>query len=405
MIENWIMYLWILMFVFAMILTISGILRWIANTNKRKTRLTVISICAFVFLVVMLLCGKWDVISSVLQNNEGSGMATKSLINISKITIKVLLLVLIVTFSLIIAFMAILLVIYSIRAIIRTISEFQEDNVEDSKEILEKETKKIFILLKTPIFITSIVGGIVALYLVLPLLMGTSSESLAECWKDGIWKIAQICTDKSSNNEFNNNFASNLSVYSLIFILIIGIGYGVVNILFEIIRERFKKNTIFLKEYSNSIGLLAIGISILLLISSSSKPDDKAPLREVLSYYATPFVTVIFIIALGILILEIVRLLIDMREKMIRKEARYLFVFLVGLCTVTIMKAFLIVYSSISSILGRKDAKSDEIEEDIQKICNRILEKTGENMEDEIEIRDKDGEVPYSTFQGKITKK
>lgn len=403
MIGNWITYFWILITVFAVLLVLGGILRWIANQNKREKRLTIMSICAFFVLVIMLLYRNWDVIFSVLGNSAGSEVATHSLINISKITIKVLLIVLIVAFSLIIVFMAGLLVIYSVRAITRTISEFGQNNVDDLKEKLKIETEKIIVLMKTPVFITGIVGGVLALYLILPLVMGEASDSLAESWKNGVGEIVQFCTDKS-----DSNFASDLSVYSLIFILIVGIGYGVVNILFEIIRERFKKNTVFLKEYSNSIGLLAVGISVLLLISSSGNLSVEDSLSEKLIDYASPFVTVIFVIALGILILEIVRLLIDMREKMIRHEARYLFVFLVGLCTVIIMRAFLIIYDSVNSILGRKNTQSDRTEEYIQEICNRILEKVAEDMEEGIETdrkRDKAGEIPYSTFKGKITKK
>lgn len=403
MIGNWITYFWILGFVFAVLLTIGGVLRWIADKNKREKRLTIISICAFLVLVIMLLYGNWDVICSVLENKAGSELATYSLINISKITIKVLLIVLIVAFSLIIAFMAGLLVIYSVRAITRTISEFGQNNVDDLKEKLKIETEKIIVLMKTPVFIIGIVAGILALYLVLPLVMGEPSNSLATTWRDGVGQLVQFCTDQS-----NKNFATNLSVYSLIFILIGGIGYGVINILFEIIRERFKHNTVFLKEYSNSIGLLAVGVSILLLISAATEFDPNADLGEKLIFYARPFVTVIFVIALGILILEIIRLLIDMREKMIRHEARYLFVLLVGLCTVIIMKAFLIVYNSISSILGGKNMQSNTTEECIQEICNRVLEKVGEDMKEGIEtdrLEDKDSKVPYSAFKGRVTKK
>ena len=60
------------------------------------------------------------------------------------------------------------------------------------------------------------------------------------------------------------------------------------------------------------------------------------------------------------------------------------------------------------SILGRKNTQSDRTEEYIQEICNRILEKVAEDMEEGIETdrkRDKAGEIPYSTFKGKITKK
>ncbi len=401
MIENVMTYLWILAFAFATMMTIIGILRWVANKEKRENRLTIISICSFVVLVVMLLSGKWDTISGVLKNSSvASGLATELLINISKITIK-LLLIIIIAFLLIIVFIAALLIVYSGRAIIHTILIFKESDTERLKQELQKKAEEITVLLKNPVFIVSIAGGILALYLILPLVMGENTESIAKCWMNGVGQIVQFCT-----NNISDNFASNLSAYSLIFILILGIGYGVGNILFEIIKERFEKKIVFLSEYSNSIGLLAVGVSILYLISSKGIDFSKISPSELVVDFLESFVLVVFVIALGILTLEIVRLLMDLREKMFRREARYLFVLLVGLCTVIIVKAFSIFYNAISSILGRKNMQLDNAEEKIQKIYDHILEKVAQDMAEEIDINNRaDGEVPYNSFKERITKK
>lgn len=439
MMENLVTYLWILALVFAVVMIFIGGLRWIANSNKRKERLNIISICALIFFVLVLVFYNWEKISGIFLNSAAlNDDITISLVNVFKIAIKVLVIVIIAVFSLILSFMAILLVVYSVKAIYKAF--IKKDNAIQLKKSLQEETAKITVLLKTPVFIVSIVGGILALYLLFPIIIGKESPSLVENWKDGVTEIVSLCTNATSEqqieeqqetNEMDSElsevtgvgkgnkelvkgittvkkggFVEDLSVYTLVFILIIGIGYGVVNILFEIIKERFEKKTIFLSEYSNAIGLLAVGISILLLISSLPYDTSKKNVWNKIAFYAQPFVTVIFVIALGILILEIVRLLIDMREKMIRKEARYLFVLVVGLCTVIIMKAFLIVYGIFISILGKKNMQLSGAEERIQEICEQILEKVSEDMEEEMEADSRiNDEIPYNTFKGKSTKK
>lgn len=394
MIENLMTYLWILVFVFAVVLTIIGILRWIAGTGNRKGRLTIISICAFVVLVILILFDSWEAISEVLEkSSDMSSLATTLLIDISKTAIKVSMIVLIVAFSLIIAFVAVLLAVHSGKALFYTFSS----NGGQKTQNLQDEAEKIKGLLKNPVFIVTIAGGILSIFLVLPIVMGGYSSSLAECWLSGVENITQLCSDDGEGK-----FVYNLSMYALMFILILGIGYGVTNILFEIIRERFKKKTFFLSEYSNSIGLLAVGISILLIISSN---DEFASVKHFVDY-SKPFVLVIFVIAMGIFTLEIIRLLIDMKEKIIRKEARYVFVLLVGLCTVIIMKAFSIFYDTISSILGRKNMQLNRAEKHIQKIQDTILEKVAEDMKEGINNgADAGGEVPYKSFKGMTTKK
>lgn len=446
MMENFATYLLILALAFAVAIIFIGGLRWIANSDeiKRKNRLKIISVCALFFLAIVFLFYNWEAVNGIFLNSTKiNDDVTISMINVSKITIKVLVIMLIVIFSLILSFMAILLVAYSGKAIYNVFLNKERKTIEQLKDSLQEEATKITVLLKTPVFIVSIVGGILALYFLFPIVIGKEDTSLVECWKNGVSEIVSLCTSEAAEKQIEEQdvtdklssvlieetetdksegelievdkkketiekkgFVYDLSVYTLIFILIIGIGYGVVNILFEIIKERFQKKTVFLSEYSSAIGLLAVGVSILLLISSLPNNESGNNVWNGIVFYAKPFVIVIFVIALGILILEIIRLLIDMREKMIRQEARYLFVLVVGLCTVIIMKAFLIVYGIFISILGKKGIQLDKTEERIQEICNRILEKVSKDMEEEIEMDNRgDGEIPYNSFKGTTTKK
>lgn len=241
MIDNLMTYLWILSFVSAIVIMLIGILRWMAEPQKRKSRLTIISICAFVVFVIMILSANWNVIVSGLgKSSEANDAATMSLINISKIISKILLILLIVAFSIMIAMVAVLFVAYGGWAIVHTILASRRNNVGQLKRDLEDEAEKLTTLLRTPVFIIIITGGILALFVILPLVMGGETESLAKCWKSGVEEIAYFCT-----NQKDLGFGRALSLYSLIFISILGIGYGVGNILFEIIKERFEKKRFF----------------------------------------------------------------------------------------------------------------------------------------------------------------
>lgn len=395
---NWITYFGLLLLIFAVLMTIWGILHWIAEPTKRERRLTIISICSLGVLIIFGLFYNWKTIMEVFNagtvENES---VTKSLVYISKISIKAFLIAFGVAFAFIIILIVVMLLVYSIKAIVYTIAAAKENDANILQEKLETEADKMMVFLKNPVFIVSIAGGILALFAVLPLVMGEPSDSLADSWRTGVNKIASFASE-------NDGFSSNLSKYLLVFIAIIGIGYSVGNILFEIIKERLKKKNGLLKEYSTPIGLLAVGISVLLLVASLPNIPEEASWGKTLFYYSKPFIVVIFVIALGILVLEIVRLLMDMRERMIRIEARYLFVLLVGLCTVIIMRAFLLGYNVFNSVLTGDNARRESAEVRIKKISEHIIEKVAKDMEKEIEHKNIE-EVPYNIFKGKTTKK
>ena len=398
MTENWITYFGILLLVFAVLMTIWGILHWIADPAKRVRRLMIISICSLGVLIIFGLFYNWKTIMEVFNaGTVGNDSMTESLVYISKISIKAFLIAFGVAFSFILILIVITLLVYSMKAIVHTISAAKENDANKLQEKLKKEADKMMVFLKNPVFIMSIAGGILALFAVLPLVMGEPSESLADSWKSGVTEIVSFAVDEEG-------FSRKLSKYLLIFIAIIGIGYGVGNILFEIIKERFKRKNGLLKEYSTPIGLLAVGISVLLLAASPPDNSDKVSWIQLLRHYSRPFLIVIFVIALAILVLEVVRLLMDMRERMIRIEARYLFVLLVGLCTVIIMRAFLLGYNVVNSILEGDNIKLERAEVRIQKVSERIIEKVAKDMEKEIEHKNIE-EVPYNIFKGKTTKK
>lgn len=399
-------YLWILGFVTSAVLTIIGILRWLADSNKRADRMNIVSYCAFALFLFMLLSANWESVTSSFGSWLGnSAEATNALIDTSKITIKVMLMVLIVAFAVLLTLTAALFIIYGLWAMIRTIFSFGASDAGALKEELQHKAEKLSAMLNTPVFIAIIAGGILSVFGIIPIVMGTASDSLAECWKSGVEGIADFCT-----NGKDLTFEKSLSMYLLVYISVLGIGYAVANILYEIIKKTLgrKDGKSFLGEYSNSIGLLAVGVSILLMISSKDFDlNSDSSWLDLFVSFSKPFALILFIIALGVLALELVRLLMDMREKLIRKEARYLFVMLVGQCTVIIVKAFFLIYSALSSVLAN-GVQSKSTENHMRNLHEQIIEHVTKDLDEEIYENGKNTsgtKTPYTFFKKKVTKK
>ena len=419
-------YIWMLGFAASATLTIIGILRWLADRSARKRRLNIVSGCAFCIFLWMIWSTGWIEAPGIFQMWFGSSTsATKALIETSKITIKVLLLVLIVAFAVMLTLIAALFVIYGVWAIIRTF--FSSNNAEEEplKDVLQKKAEKFVIMLSNPVFIVIITGGILAVFGIIPIVMGSGSGSLAKCWVTGVENIAFFCGkgqnfvrpealepfESIGDSEAlgHSKFGQALSIYLLVYISVLGIGYAVANILFEIIKELFnrKNKKGFLSEYSNSIVLLAVGVSILLMFSIGEGDEDPT-WTYWLGNFSKSFALVLFVIAMGVLTLEIVRLLMDMKETLIRREARYLFVMLVGQCTVISVKALSLIYNALSSALAGNGIASERAEEHIGNVQEQILDQIAQDTNQEInEVgRNTDNtKLPYAVFKKRVTRK
>lgn len=408
MANNVMTYIWMLGLVTSIVLTVIGILRWLKDADKRKHRLNIVSGFAFCILVLLLLSVSWSSVSAGFNQWFGDNeQATASLIITSKITIKVLLIVLVVAFAVMLTVTAAGFVLYGLWAMIYTVCSFGEPNKESLKKDLQDKADKLLVLLNNPVFILIIVGGILAVFGILPVVMGGNSESLAECWISGVKEIAVLC--KGGNKM---KFSAALSLYMLVYIAVVGVGYAVAYIIYEIIKDLLKSGNKrgFWSEYSNCIGLMAVGVSVLLMASSGSfNLDSDTTFIKRLSGFARPFFTVLLIIALGVLALEIVRLLIDMKETLIRKEARYVFVMLVGCCAVIIVNSLSLLYNAFVKDLAGNEMKSDGGEDRMEKIQVQIIEQIDRDLREEIH-RTAYGSIdntkfPFAVFEKRVNKK
>lgn len=375
---------------FAGVMTIWGVLRWLGNDQKRSGRQKKIYIASAVFIGSIVIIFIWNTQKDLLQNEQNWVSSVQAILKLFGVGI-------VIVFLALFAIICVMLIVYGLMIVIQIVTGFKtKESAEELKTKIDEWSKKMQSLIETPLFIASLTAAIIAVFIILPFVIGDNRSSYTECWVDGVRQIASaVIADPS--------LSVAISTYALIFISILGIGYVTSNILYEIIKKRFEKTTIFLCEYSNAIGLLAVGVSILCTILFKNELDD-LELSKVLEF-AKPLVIVLFAIALGVITLEIVRLLIDMRERLIRQEARYLFALLVGWCIVILIKVFYVAYNSINVVLGENSRQIEAAEEKIEAIHESIMVKTAQNIYKEINGDGTDNTRIYKAFKGIITKK
>lgn len=413
MIENMMTYICLTVFAVSLALTIISILRWLnVDVNDRKKRLNVVGICASITLSLMILTLNWGRVANVWNQFVGmvgsNEQATTGLITTCKITIKVFLIGTIAAFAILLALAALLFILYGIYAVFFTAFSFFCNN--DGKKLqddLKTKSNKIINMFNNPIFILIITGGILAVFCIIPLIIGIDSGSVAECWSQGIGIIGKFVGSKKGT------FYEYLSLYILVFISVIGIGFAACHIIYEIIKKEFKseEKESFWKEYSNSIGLITVGISLLVMITSEKfTPPGSGNWLKFFGNALISFGSVIFIVALGIICLETIRLLIDMKEDLIRRGARYVFILVIGHCTVVLIRTLTMLYNVAISILKGKisrDGDCKDAMDDIQeKITNYVIKDLdGEIRNPNKKRREQKLTIPYHFFKEQITKK
>lgn len=401
-------FLWLLAFVASAVLTLIGIFRWLAHTDKRSKRLDIVSYCAFIVFLFMLLSANWTSISSLFHNSLGENQAaTRTLISTSKVTVKILLIAIIIALLVLLTLTAALFVIYGLWAIIHGIRLLVTSSKEKSEEDLHDKSEKLKIMLNNPVFILIIVIDIMAIFGIVPIVMGGNSANLATNWKSGVIEISHFFM----NNDIELNFTKALSIYLLIYIAILGIGYAASSILYKIIKNSFdrKNRKSLLSQYSNTIGLIAVAVSVLLMISwGIFKLKPESSWTDLLFNILKTFALGIFIIIIGVITLEIMRHIMEMRKTLLRKEARYVFIMLAGQCAVIIVKAFSLIYNALSSMLTGNEMQSESRKDSMGDILKQIPEKIAQDIIKELSGAAGHGDnmkMPYAAFKKNVTKK
>lgn len=368
-------------------LIVTGIWRWFGGADRLK-RLNFSGIIAVPVLSVMYLFHRWKDFVELFSDSKTNASLTSLVINISKIVVKLLMLGAVIASVLLLLVMVFLFMRYVISIIGKAKPGSQKVLAQD----LQDMSQELLEIMRTHILILAITCGILAVYAVMPLLMGESQkDSLSEAWQDGVRKIADFAGSNSQEYAF--------LTYTLLFIIILGVGCAVIQILFSIIKNIFarRNRNDIIEEYSSSMGILAVGVSILWTIQKKDV-NIFAPDSNTVVEFAKSFGTILIIMAVGILTLELIRLLVDMSEKLIRIEGKYLFIFLVGQASILLLSMLNSIYGAANMIVGNKAGSApDQMEDKIRDAMIKAVEEQTDGQ--------KNHKRTFSGFTGKSTKK
>lgn len=363
---------WVGTVIICIVLIVNGVWRWLAHSEERERRLDTAAWISAAVLGAMLLAYQ-QVDMAEMFDRGTSNKLTLVVIFASKSAVKLLMLGAVLACTLLLLCVVFLFVRYAIRVIWRARPGSEGNLVQE----LRSTSGELSEIMKSPILILTVTCGIVGVFVIMPLLMGDISEiqppeaaasevqptlALSKIWQNGVQQIARFV-----GNE-NEGFSTALFTYILIFIIILGVGCAVIQILYSIISDIFitKNSNGLIDEYSGSMGILAVGVSILWTLQKDDV-DIFDPDSNVVMEFLKSFGAVLFIIAVGILVLEIIRLLMDMKEEFIRIEAKYLFICLVGEAALLLLDILILIYGAVSSAIGGKESSAlDQIQGELR---------------------------------------
>ena len=418
MFENIIACMSVIIMAFSIVLIFTGILRWVGSKEKRRTRLNILGWASFAGITFLLLIKYYPKLAENLANDNSD--ATKALIELFKHIIKYIIIGSSVSCITVVAIGVFLIVVFGIWSLYCAITTLLTGEENELKNKVDQKCNILLTSLKSPVFVLLLTATAIVAFFTTPLLVGDSeSGSLLACWKSGINNIYNTLSYEEATNDTSNSKSDNtdgvepeniinkstidntnsgkivdtskttketsinlaLPYYVLIFILVVGIGYIAANILHNIISKTFStsKPLGFLDEYSTSIGLLGFGIALLFAMS-----DRGGHATDKVQKLVEAMLIVVIATTLLILTLEIVRLLIDMRVTLIRNQARYLFISVVGQGVVLIHQLFFFLYAVIGNALTDTSMTGDAGEQKMQKIFKAIEQKVFTGIENEL---------------------
>ena len=275
-------------------------------------------------------------------------------------------------------------------------------HAKDQKEGLKKEADDYKDALNNPAVMFTVAWGILALFLMLPFFTGEQGSGLIDTWVKGTNSIA-VWFDMDAKPS-DQGTPGNVGSYILLYIIVIGVGVAVIKIFYSLIKHLFKKeNNSFIDEYSNPMALMAVGVA--LLWSLRLKVFQMTSRRKLIFELFKCFAAVIIVFTIAILTLEIIRLLMDMREKIIRQEARYLFIFLVGQCTMMLMDILILVCGALdNSVNSLPFHKMFELEDKMRAKMKKIIDDEADDRTDSM-AETSDRHRTFLVFSGRTTKK
>lgn len=393
-------------------LIVSAVLRWLAPAKERPKRLNQLAAFAAIILCFICLSAMWSTLGHMLEPGVDSGVEgsmaaasnVEAFIGVFSLITKLLLLGTVMASTTVLVLVIVLFLGHGLKAIFAAGTQETEPLKEELKDI----SKRLAAIMKSPILIAVITWGILALFITLPFLMGNSEKGdLAETWISGVDKIVSFGSEsyektlgsddldqgtgeseesnpgqdfssgQSEASEAENSGSDNakrifyqqLLKYILVTVIVLGVAFAVFKLLYSIISRTFtvEKAYDLIDEYSGAIGVLSVGVAMLWTLQGNVYVMDAS--GKLFLAFLKSFGMVMLIVALIILTLEVIRLLLDMREKLIRQEARFLFVALVGEISLLLLSAITSIYEAANHAMGNSNDSS------LEGVLNLIKEK------------------------------
>lgn len=375
----------------SLFLVVNAVLRWLAcREDLRAKRLNILTGFAVAGLLVMFLGSRWSTIAGVFSpaaGGNGPADTTEVFIEIAKFAAKLLSLVIVVISIALLSLIVTLFLGHGLKAVME--AAVQKNG--PLKDRLKELGNNLSEAMKSPIFAASMTWGLLVFFIILPFFLGKSDGSAVENWKDGIYQI--VGSGKAA-------FYQALMQYILLIIVVLGVTFAAFKLLYSVIFRTFreKRERELIDKYSIEIGGLTVGVAMLWMVQDENlNLLAKAPSFKLVLELFKAFVVVILVVALIVLVLEVIRMLLDMREKLIRKEARLLLISSVGKVTLLLNSVLNTLYNAVNSVIGNTNDHS------LDRIQEKIKENMVEAMDEELS-KMKEHERTFTVFDEVVTK-
>lgn len=397
--------------VLCVVLVFSGVFRWLASGQDRQSRgkklniLAWLALAALISMAVIRYIGHTEAAERMDKNTE--------MLKFVFYTVKTLISLLAFSAIIISAAAVLFVLVFCISKGLQIIFQAQKlispNDPKPGGLSIEGINSAFANAMRTRIVKITMAFGLFSLFIILPFLVGdqTADQGLAEVWGSGVSRIASFIESDAGNpnsadagnlTEMGTLPAHYLISYILIYIMVLGVCYAVMKILCSIMDHTFEPNDVksILDEYSSPIALLSVGVAFLWTLKDfNGSLDDKSAM---IGEFAKSFGAIIMIVSIAILVLEVIHLLIDMREALIRREGRLLFIMVVGQSAALLLEVVNTIYSAVNSAIGGE--RNISMDPFVSKLRGQIVRQMEEQIEDEKKYK-----TTFSAFDGEITKK
>lgn len=409
MLQYIIAYLAGMMIILFVILVLLMVLRWLNPQNdadhvQRRRRQNVLGVLSAVALAAIFM--RLTIVRDVYALISADDGISEAFPYVLKICIKAMAAVgaLMLIFVIVCLFMSLVLnaakKLY--HAIFSSPARFEKPSRESAEETKKNSSNDLMEAIRSPEIIGMLTISVIAAFIAVPLLLNDEDVGLAAGWRKGVEKVGQALTNKPEVN-----FTTAVVLYLIVFIIVMGILVGAANIIHIVLGDMLSgtgRNK-FLREYSTSIAVLAVSLGLLFSVYFGKDNNILPAATTIIKNVTVSLASAVFIFTVIVVVLELMRLLMDMSGTLLREESGFIFVYLLLLGSTLVAEVLYSLYSALSGAL----AVSRSSGERVKNIYLDILDGMCEAVEKKVVWLKKGKALPkkpsFKVFDRKITRK